>query len=76
MKKSKEYKYITINYSESDAKKQHYLIFNKKYGDLLGEIGWYSPWRQYCFMPQDDTVFSRCCLNDIIDFINELNQPH
>lgn len=36
---------------------------------LLGRIGWFGRWRQYCFFPHPDTVFNRGCLDDINSFI-------
>ncbi len=38
----------------------------------LGIIKWYSAWRQYCFFPSSDTVFSEGCLVDIRRFITQL----
>jgi hypothetical protein len=36
----------------------------------LGEVKWYAPWRQYCFFPNDFTVFSKGCMEDINNFID------
>jgi hypothetical protein len=49
-------------------------VNNKASGDLLGYIRWYSPWRQYCFFPHSDTVYSAGCLNDINNFIHFLGE--
>jgi len=65
----KRYKFIKICDAEM---KNHFLVFNLKHGDLLGEIGWYRPWRKYCFCPQADTMFTASCLNDIADFMNNI----
>ena len=42
--------------------------------DKLGEIRWYSPWRQYCFYPTGPAVYSAGCLSDIKNFIAQLTQ--
>ena len=45
-------------------------------GDDLGEVHWYPPWRQYCFYPDEGTVFSADCLADIQDFLGKAKQLH
>jgi len=34
-------------------------------GVILGYIKWYGPWRQYCFHPSHETVFSSGCQDEI-----------
>jgi len=46
-------------------------MINIRSGTPLGAVGWYSPWRQYCFFPIYDTVFNATCLADIQDFIGQ-----
>lgn len=41
-------------------------------GYCLGTIKWHGPWRQYCFFPNGETIFSGDCMRYIIDFIKEL----
>lgn len=43
-------------------------------GTFLGEVYWYTQWRQYCFYPDYDTVFSKGCLEDINTFMVELRK--
>jgi hypothetical protein len=52
-------------------KTEVYRCCNKNSGDILGEVKWYSPWRQYCFFVED-AIFSKGCLKDITNFINKL----
>lgn len=40
--------------------------------DELGEIKWYPAWRQYCYFPTVQAVYSDGCLSDIADFIKQL----
>ena len=42
----------------------------------LGLLKWYSPWRKYCFFPEDGTVFDARCLKQIAEWITELNKRH
>ena len=43
-------------------------------GDSLGDIEWFSRWRQYAFVPAEETVFNPDCLDDISKFIRNLMQ--
>jgi hypothetical protein len=38
----------------------------------LGFIKWHAPWRQYIFEPNEDTIFSHDCLQEIVDKIKAL----
>lgn len=55
-----------------NGKKEVYLA-NKKSGEILGEINYYSAWRQYTFKPYSDTVYSFDCLDTISQALKELN---
>lgn len=39
------------------------------HGEMLGEIKWYAPWRQYCLMPYDGKKFNRGDVRDIASFL-------
>ena len=68
--KSKYMKAILI---EKKTKTNVYgLVSARDYDIDLGVVKWYAPWRQYCFFPDRDTVFSPGCIADIIQFIKEL----
>ena len=43
-------------------------------GERLGTIRWYGPWRQYCFFPEPDTVWSAGCLADVQTAIARIAQ--
>ena len=65
-------KYITFNLIELKPKTKVYGVLAKKGNIFLGTIKWYSRWRQYCFFPDKDTIYSRGCLKDIAEFIEKL----
>jgi hypothetical protein len=46
-------------------------IVKTRAGVSLGEIRWFTAWRQYAFFPADSTVFERGCLRDIATFCEE-----
>ncbi len=68
-------KYITFEIVEKDNIKRKtlkYKVKNISCGFVLGEIAWYVGWRQYCFFPSANTVFSSGCMDDINNFIKQL----
>lgn len=67
-----EYEHIYFKLKEKKPKTSVYACHNKKSGIKLGEVLWYSSWRQYCFLPTTEIVFSSGCMNDVIDFISQL----
>lgn len=54
------------------AKTEVWSCRNNKTGDQLGVVEWYAPWRQYCFFPTVQAVYSAGCLEDIAAFIKYL----
>ncbi|MCL4417502.1 MAG: hypothetical protein M1365_12560 [Actinobacteria bacterium] len=61
------------NYPQ-DSKLQYWYIINKKSGNSIGMIYWYSNWRKYCFEPHPETVWDVGCLLDIVEFLNKLKE--
>jgi hypothetical protein len=47
---------------------------NAKSGTVLGMVKWYGPWRQYCYFPTAQAVYSAGCLNDITQFMGQLKK--
>lgn len=68
-----EYQYIRFDdYTNPNQDIRRYFCVNKRADRPIGEIRWYGPWRQYCFVPFIDTIYSAGCLRDIADFIGQL----
>ena len=65
------YEYICVTRAPKDPKRKTTIfeIRNKRSGDMLGDVKWYGPWRQFCFFPLAGTVWSNGCLYDIKDVI-------
>jgi hypothetical protein len=57
---------------EEKPRTKVFAVMNKKNEFRLGIIKWYGAWRQYCFFPSEQTVFSVGCMTDINNFIAEL----
>lgn len=47
-------------------------VKNNRTNHLLGEITFYAEWDDYVFQASPKTIFNDECLNDIIQFINQL----
>ncbi len=66
MKEPKFIRFVPVERSvESSA---YWTVQNKKHGDDLGVVEWYSVWRQYTFSAEPGAIFSHDCLNDIAAF--------
>lgn len=46
---------------------------NKRTKHILGTIYYYKPWNQFVYEPHESCVFSIDCLEDIIDFMKQLD---
>ena len=70
-----EYEYIEFSPLVATGKTSKWLCRNRNDGDsgALGEVKWYGAWRQYCYFPTVQAVYSSGCLNDIMDFLKQLN---
>ncbi len=66
-----KYKYIEMVVAyQSPARKTHiWDVLAKSSGADLGQIKWYGPWRQYCFVPSASTIFNKGCMEDINNFL-------
>lgn len=66
-------KYIHFELKSDTGKTQRWLV-RTNYQSCLGEICWYSGWRQYVFQPVGYTEYNNGCLQSITDFITRLNK--
>ena len=68
-----EFKHIKFKKCHDTGKTSRWACYNNSDAmPYLGSVQWYSSWRQYCFLPADETVFSGGCLDDITTFMKEL----
>lgn len=67
-----ESKYMLFEQAVSNRKTKVVLVSSKSSGVELGWIKWYGAWRQYCFYPATDTIFSKGCLQEIEEYITAL----
>ena len=74
-----KYKHIWFRDDSADHPKKKTQTFSCfSIGNcFLGEVRWYSKWRQYCFITAEqdsvtNLVLAKSCLDDISDFIDQL----
>ena len=69
-----DYKFFRVEECPPAAKRvtSTYRIVSKGNGAALGSIKWYGSWRQFCFFPEPNTVWSAGCLADLQDFFKRL----
>jgi len=66
-------KYIEFNLVQQKPKTGVYAVRNIKSQSIIGWVKWYPYWRQYCFFPEPETVYSVGCLQDIVEFKKSLS---
>lgn len=67
------YKYlIFVERENPKGKTKIFECRNISTQTVLGIIKWYGAWRQYCYFPEVQAVYSAGCLDDISDFIKHL----
>lgn len=72
----KRYEFIHFVEIDQKPKTKVFSCRNNKSCEELGVIKWYPSWRQYCFFPTVQAVYSAGCLRDIECFISELKPDH
>ena len=59
-----------------NKKTKRFNIISKNLNIQLGTISWYPQWRQYCFYPEENTVYSEGCLEEIFKFLEKLKSEN
>lgn len=70
--------WIVFSYMQAHAKGQTRIVavagIGAARGDKLGEIRWFSRWRQYTFYPEPGTIFNHDCLKAIAGFCKAMHK--
>jgi hypothetical protein len=70
-----QYKYLTFVKTDTPNRKTSiWECKNSKSNTTLGIVKWYPSWRQYCYFPIIEAVYSSGCLDDISNFMNQLKE--
>ena len=64
--------FFTFVEVDTGEKTGRYDLVSKK-GELLGSIKYFPYWRQYCFFPDNETIWSAGCLKDVVAFLDKIN---
>ena len=72
----KETKHLIFEVKSHKPKTIVVGVFNRSDSDQIGEISWYSPWRQYNFDPEYPTTWNHQCLKDVAEVLVYLNEDH
>jgi hypothetical protein len=51
-----------------------YEVGSESSGVKLGEIRWFGQWRQYCFYPEDQTIWNENCMYSVVQVLRSLNR--
>ncbi len=70
-KQTKDFKHFFALESlpEAGRKTATYGLVNRSSGLSIGVVKWYGSWRQFCFFPHPNTVWSAGCLKDVADVL-------
>lgn len=70
----KRYKHIHFTYWKEGSCNEYWYCINNKSGDRLGIVLFYKDWNQFVYSPSDGSIYSADCLEDIAEFLRELNK--
>lgn len=65
-------KYLIFKIIGHTPKTKIVEVQSKLHGYKLGIIKWYGAWWQYVFYPEKETLYSKGCMEDIIEYIKGL----
>jgi hypothetical protein len=68
----KETKYLRFIDKEIRQKTKIIGVVNIHHDEEIGEIKWFSRWRQYCFYPSNNTIWNKTCMEDVHEVITDL----
>jgi len=67
-------RYLEFRLLEQKPKTQVIEVISKCHGNRLGIIKWFGRWRRYALFPESTIVFDAECLNDIVSYIEKLQE--
>lgn len=69
-------KHLEFEWIEEKPKTNVWQVRSRHDKAIIGTIKWYANWRQYCFFPEANCVWSKGCLKDLCDFIESEQKTH
>jgi hypothetical protein len=68
----KETPYLRFALARNTGKTKVIWVVNIHHDEIIGIIKWFGRWRQYCFFPENQTIWNIDCLNDVNAVIKSL----
>lgn len=69
MKATPEYLDFELMPRRSGRRTDTWRVSSAQHGSFLGTVGWYTPWRQYAFVPASGTRWTAGCMAAVNEFI-------
>ena len=67
-------KHTSIHEEEvAGGRTTRYRVMTKRPEHIIGWVRWYGPWRAWCFLPYEGTIWSDNCLTDVLCLLKTLN---
>ena len=79
MKEIKRTKYLIFYLAEEKPKTNVYSIRNRRSGEELATISWYSSWMQYVMETsyfRGEIIWNDGCLKEVVEFLQWLREEH
>lgn len=70
------FKFFNVVEVESLGSTRKFELVSGRSGKALAEVSWYGPWRQYCFFPAPNTVWSDSCLESAKSFLKRIKAEY
>lgn len=70
----KKYLFFVIVEGKTEVTNRWVIGLEKRPNVRLGEIYWFRKWKKYVFVPDNDTVWAKGCLTEVIEFIDDLTK--
>lgn len=68
--------YLEFVECDNEGRKTRIVDVRSLHNYSLGQIRWHSPWRQYVFVPGNDTLYNTGCLEEITAKLQGMNSGH
>ena len=63
--------FVVIEEQEENKKTPNLIIIKNKM--KIGVIKWYTPWRKFCFFPENNTVWDSQCISQVLSLVDLCN---
>lgn len=66
-----------LNFIEIGSKPKTKIIsVQNNSNNEIAVIKWYAQWRKYCVFFNSETIFDSKCLNEVLNYLDEINKNH